>query len=98
GRPAPRFHLLTPAPESPFPAGGRDAKIRRSMKHLRRLFPYLRRHRRAYLLGMAMLLPATACGAVVPWLVRTLFQRLERGGTRPARSPRAPSTTWKASA
>jgi ATP-binding cassette subfamily B multidrug efflux pump len=52
------------------------------MRHLRRLLPYLRRHRRAYLLGMALLLPATACGAAVPWLVRTLFQRLEHGGTR----------------
>ncbi len=52
------------------------------MSHLRRLLPYLRRHRRAYLLGLAILLPATACGAVVPWLVRTLFHRLEQGGTR----------------
>src|SRR4051812_17122418 len=52
------------------------------MRHLRRLLPYLRRHRRDYLLGMVLLLPATACGAAVPWLVRTLFQRLEHGGTR----------------
>lgn len=52
------------------------------MSHLRRLIPYLRRHRRAYLLGLAILLPATACGAAVPWLVRTLFQRLDQGGTR----------------
>ena len=52
------------------------------MKQLRRLLPYLRRHRRAYFLGLAIVLPATACGAAVPLLVKGLLQRLGQGGAR----------------
>ncbi|MBV8881487.1 MAG: ABC transporter ATP-binding protein [Planctomycetaceae bacterium] len=49
------------------------------MRSLHRLFPYLRRYRRAYLLGLAIVLVATACGAVAPPLVGYAIDRL-RGG------------------
>lgn len=54
-----------------------------SMKHLRRLFPYLRRHRRAYLLGLAVVILATACGAVAPLVVGRMVDRLrDHAGTK----------------
>jgi ATP-binding cassette subfamily B protein len=46
------------------------------MKHLGRLLPYLRRHRRAYLLGMVFVVPATACAAIYPLLVGWMVDRL----------------------
>src|SRR5204863_5041881 len=52
------------------------AKIPLLMKPLRRLFPYLRRHRRAYLLGLAIVIPATACAAVQPLLIGWMADRL----------------------
>jgi len=53
------------------------------MSPLRRLFPYLRRHRRAYLLGLAIVILATACGAIAPPLVGRMIDRLrEHSGTR----------------
>jgi ATP-binding cassette subfamily B protein len=53
------------------------------MKHLRRLFPYLRRHRRAYLLGLAIVILATACGAVAPLVVGRMVDRLrDHAGTK----------------
>jgi ATP-binding cassette subfamily B protein len=53
------------------------------MRHLRRLFPYLRRHRRAYLLGLAIVVLATACGAIAPLLVGRMVDRLkDHAGTR----------------
>jgi ATP-binding cassette subfamily B protein len=52
------------------------------MKSLRRLLPYLRRHRRAYFLGLAIVLVATACGAVAPPLVGYAVDQLRRGGTK----------------
>ena len=39
------------------------------MKRLRRLLPYLRRHRRAYLGGLTLVLLATVCGILAPKLV-----------------------------
>jgi ATP-binding cassette subfamily B protein len=52
------------------------------MKHLRRLLPYLRRHRRAYLLGLGLVVLATACGVGAPLLVKHAVDRFERGATR----------------
>jgi len=52
------------------------AKIPLLMKPLRRLFPYLRRHRRAYLVGLAIVIPATACAAVQPLLIGWMADRL----------------------
>ena len=52
------------------------------MSSLRRLFPYLRRFRRAYLLGLAIVVVATACGAIAPPLVGYAIDRLRAGATR----------------
>lgn len=52
------------------------------MKQLRRLLPYLRIHRRAYLLGLAIVVLATACGAVTPPLVGYAVDRLRQGQTK----------------
>ena len=52
------------------------AKLSLLMKPLRRLLPYLRRHRRAYLLGLAIVVPATACAAVQPLLIGWMMDRL----------------------
>jgi len=54
------------------------------MRHLGRLFPYLRRHRRDYLLGLAIVILATACGAVAPPLVGDAMDRLREGGATKA--------------
>jgi ATP-binding cassette subfamily B protein len=51
------------------------------MKSLRRLVPYLRRFRRAYAVGLILVLPATACGAIVPPLVGIAIDRLRTGAT-----------------
>jgi ATP-binding cassette subfamily B protein len=52
------------------------------MRHLRRLLPYLRTQRRAYLTGLVAVILATAFGAVTPPLVGDAVDRLERGATR----------------
>jgi ATP-binding cassette subfamily B protein len=52
------------------------------MKHLRRLLPYLRRHRGAYFLGLTIVVLATVCGAAAPPLVGHAIDRLEHGATR----------------
>ncbi|HLY08202.1 MAG TPA: ABC transporter ATP-binding protein [Planctomycetota bacterium] len=52
------------------------------MTSLHRLLPYLRRFRRAYLLGLAIVVAATACGAVAPPLVGYAIDRLRAGATR----------------
>ena len=52
------------------------------MNSLRRLFPYLRRFRRAYVLGLAIVVVATACGAIAPPLVGYAIDRLRAGATR----------------
>jgi ATP-binding cassette subfamily B protein len=52
------------------------------MTHLRRLLPYLRRHRGAYLLGLAIVVLATACGAIAPPLVGYAVDHLRQGGTK----------------
>ncbi|HZE99975.1 MAG TPA: ABC transporter ATP-binding protein [Planctomycetota bacterium] len=52
------------------------------MKQLRRLFPYLLRRRRAYLLGLAIVVVATAFGAIAPPLVGYAVDQLRRGATR----------------
>ncbi len=52
------------------------------MNHLRRLLPYLRRHRREYVLGLAGVVLASGCGITVPLLIRVVIDRLERGPTR----------------
>src|SRR5688572_23669027 len=56
-----------------------DAKIASPMKPLKRLFPYLVRHRRAYLLGLSIVILATACGAIAPPLVGDALDRLRAG-------------------
>jgi ATP-binding cassette subfamily B protein len=53
-----------------------------SMKSLRRLLPYLGRLRRAYGLGLVLVILATACGAVAPPLVGYAVDRLRAGATR----------------
>jgi len=52
------------------------------MNSLRRLLPYLRRHRRVYYLGLVIVLFATAAGAVAPPLVGYAIDRLRAGATR----------------
>ncbi len=52
------------------------------MRHLRRLAPYLRRHRRAYATGLSLVVLATACGIAAPLLVRHVVDRLGPGATR----------------
>src|SRR5438477_8769682 len=60
-----------------------DGRIAPRMRHLRRLLPYLRSHRRAYLLGLAIVVLATACGAVAPPLIgRTVDRLREHAGTK----------------
>jgi ATP-binding cassette subfamily B protein len=52
------------------------------MRHLGRLLPYLRRHRRSYALGLGLVVVATACGLAAPRLIGWAVDRLERGATR----------------
>jgi len=52
------------------------------MRHLRRLLPYLKRYRRDYLLGLAIVVLATACGAVTPPLVGHAVDRIRQGETK----------------
>ncbi|HXG60908.1 MAG TPA: ABC transporter ATP-binding protein [Planctomycetota bacterium] len=52
------------------------------MRHLRRLAPYLRRHRRAYVAGLFLVVLAAACGVAAPILVRHVVDRLGPGATR----------------
>jgi ATP-binding cassette, subfamily B, multidrug efflux pump len=49
------------------------------MGHLRRLLPYLKRYRRHYLLGLALIVLATACGALPPPLIG---HAVHHGGTK----------------
>jgi ATP-binding cassette subfamily B protein len=49
------------------------------MSHLRRLWPYLRGHRREYGLGLSLVALATACGAVLPELMGRTVDRLRPG-------------------
>jgi ATP-binding cassette subfamily B protein len=46
------------------------------MRHLRRLLPYLGRHRRALLLGTLSLLATTALAAAAPWVLRLAIDDL----------------------
>jgi ATP-binding cassette, subfamily B, multidrug efflux pump len=52
------------------------------MGHLRRLVPYLKRYRRDYLLGLAIVVLATGCGAVTPPLVGHAVDRIAAGETK----------------
>jgi ATP-binding cassette subfamily B protein len=52
------------------------------MGHLRRLSPYLRRYRRDYLLGLGLIVLATACGSVTPPLVGHAVERIRQGETK----------------
>ena len=52
------------------------------MNSLRRLLPYLRRHRRVYALGLVVVLFATAAGAVAPPLVGYAIDRLRTGADK----------------
>ncbi len=52
------------------------------MRRFRRLAPHLRRHRADYLLGLVLVLLATACGIAAPLLVRHAVNRLEHNATR----------------
>jgi ATP-binding cassette, subfamily B, multidrug efflux pump len=49
------------------------------MGHLRRLLPYIRRHRRQYLLGLTIVLLATACGAIQPLLIGKVVDGIKLG-------------------
>jgi ATP-binding cassette subfamily B protein len=51
------------------------------MKRLRRLLPYLRRYRQAYLGGLLLVLLGTACGVAVPKLIGDAIDRLAHPGT-----------------
>jgi len=52
------------------------------MKHWARLSPYLRRHLGAYVVGLLLVVAATACGIAAPLLVKAAVDRLEAGATR----------------
>ncbi len=52
------------------------------MPHLRRLLPYVARHRRALGLGIACLLVTTGLSAVGPWILRHAIDDLTRQVTR----------------
>lgn len=54
------------------------------MKHLRRLWPYLRRYRSTYVIGLCGVVLATACGVAAPLLGREALNRLQEGTTRGA--------------
>ena len=51
------------------------------MSSLRRLLPYLRQFRRSYVLGLVLVVAATAFGAVAPPLVGYAVDRLRSGAT-----------------
>jgi ATP-binding cassette subfamily B protein len=51
---------------------------------VRRLWPYLRRYRRAYVQGLILVALASACGIAAPLLIREAIDRLERQATREA--------------
>src|SRR5581483_703858 len=69
-------------PFPPFVPRRLCAKMLPLMTSLRRLLPYLRRFRRHYILGLLLVLPATACGAAVPPLVGHAVDRLRAGATK----------------
>jgi ATP-binding cassette, subfamily B, multidrug efflux pump len=54
------------------------------MRHLRRLLPYLRRYRSAYLGGLALVVAATVLGIVVPFVVKAAVELLDHRPPRAA--------------
>src|SRR5688572_3637882 len=52
------------------------------MRQLRRLLPYLARHRRALVLGLACLLVTTGLSVASPWVLRNAVDDLTRAVTR----------------
>jgi ATP-binding cassette, subfamily B, multidrug efflux pump len=52
------------------------------VRHLRRLIPYLRRHRRGIVLGLVSLLITTALSVASPWVLRYAIDDLQRLVTR----------------
>lgn len=52
------------------------------MKHWPRLWSYLRRHLGAYVVGLVLVVVATACGIAAPLLVKAAIDRLEADATR----------------
>ena len=53
-----------------------------TQSHCRRLAPYLRRCRGAYVQGMILVALASGCGVTTPLLIRAAIDRLERQATR----------------
>jgi ATP-binding cassette subfamily B multidrug efflux pump len=51
-------------------------------RHLRRLLPYLKRHRKRLLVGLGALLLTTALAVASPWVLRYAVDDLTRGVTR----------------
>jgi ATP-binding cassette subfamily B multidrug efflux pump len=49
------------------------------MKYLRRLLPYLGRHRRPLAFGLAALLATDLLALLAPWILKVAIDRLERG-------------------
>jgi ATP-binding cassette subfamily B multidrug efflux pump len=60
------------------------------MKHLRRVVPYYRPHRRSFASGLLLVLISTAIGSVIPWLLEKAIDAIRTG--LPA------STVWRYSA
>ena len=52
------------------------------MTHLRRLLPYLRRHRRPLVLGLVCLLLTTLLSVASPWVLRYAVDDLTHALTR----------------
>jgi ATP-binding cassette subfamily B multidrug efflux pump len=52
------------------------------VKHLRRLLPYLARHRRELALGMTALLATDLLALLAPWILKEAIDRLETGPAR----------------
>lgn len=54
------------------------------MTFLRRLFPYIKRYRRDYALGLALVLTSTVLAAAAPWIIKAAIDRLEAADPRGA--------------
>ena len=52
------------------------------LRHLRRLLPYLARHRRGLTVGLIALLVCTALSVASPWVLRHAIDDLQAGVTR----------------
>ncbi|MBI2933352.1 MAG: ABC transporter ATP-binding protein [Planctomycetes bacterium] len=52
------------------------------MKHLRRLWPYVRLHRRRYALGLALVALGTLASAAAPALIKFAIDALQNGATQ----------------